>query len=156
MDTKQLLNILDKFTESGIEELRFKDESSEVVLKRSQKVTAIAGAAPMLSAPAALPSGSPAPTAVSDPAATAPLATGNTETINSPLVGSFYRSPAPDAPVFADEGQDIKTGDTLCIIEAMKVMNEFNAEFDCQIVKILVDNGQMVEFGTPLFEVIRK
>jgi acetyl-CoA carboxylase biotin carboxyl carrier protein len=156
MDTKQLLNILDKFTESGIEELRFKDETSEVVLKKSQKVNAIAGAAPMVAAPTALSTAAQAPGTSADPAASAPAAGGATETINSPLVGSFYRSPAPDAPVFADEGQDIKSGDTLCIIEAMKVMNEFNAEFDCQIVKILVDNGQMVEFGTPLFEVIRK
>ena len=69
------------------------------------------------------------------------------------MVGTFYRAPAPDAPPFVDVGAKVKKGQTLCILEAMKLMNELEVEFDCEIVKILVENGKMVEFGTPLFEV---
>jgi len=156
MDTKQLLTILEKFTESGIEELKFKDESSEIVLKKSQKISfsssaAPSAAAPQLSAPLGQNTRDEA-SPTQEKAASSP----GTETIDSPIVGSFYRSPAPDAPVFADEGQEVKKGQPLCIIEAMKVMNQLEAEFDCTIVKILVDNGQMVEYGTPIFEVIRQ
>jgi acetyl-CoA carboxylase biotin carboxyl carrier protein len=76
--------------------------------------------------------------------------------INSPIVGTIYRTPAPDAPPFVEEGKMVKKGETLCIIEAMKVMNELVAEFDCEILRILVDNNHFVEYGTPLFEVRRK
>jgi len=69
---------------------------------------------------------------------------------------TVYRSAAPDAPPFVEEGKLVKKGDTLCIIEAMKVMNELVAEFDCEILRILVDSQHFVEFGTPLFEVRRK
>jgi acetyl-CoA carboxylase biotin carboxyl carrier protein len=77
------------------------------------------------------------------------------EIISSPIVGTFYRSPAPDAHPFVLEGAQIKSGDTLCIIEAMKVMNKLEAEFNMEIVSILVPNSEMVEHGTPLFEVKR-
>jgi acetyl-CoA carboxylase biotin carboxyl carrier protein len=76
--------------------------------------------------------------------------------ISSPIVGTVYRSPAPDAEPFVEEGKSVKKGDTLCIIEAMKVMNELVAEFDCEIVHILVDSQHFVEYGTPLFEVRKK
>ena len=79
-----------------------------------------------------------------------------TEVIRAPIVGTFYRSPAPDAPPFVEKGDRVKKGQTLCILEAMKLMNEFQAEFDLEIVAILADNGTMVEFGTPLFEVRRR
>ncbi|WP_186644373.1 acetyl-CoA carboxylase biotin carboxyl carrier protein [Fluviispira vulneris] len=72
-------------------------------------------------------------------------------TITSPFVGTFYRSPGPDAPVFAELGAKIKKGQSLCIVEAMKLMNEIEAEIDGEIVAILVDNAKPVEFGTPLF-----
>ncbi|HUI69777.1 MAG TPA: acetyl-CoA carboxylase biotin carboxyl carrier protein, partial [Spirochaetia bacterium] len=81
-------------------------------------------------------------------------ATG-TELITAPLVGTFYRAAAPDAPPFVEVGEKVKKGKTLCILEAMKLMNEFQAEFDLEIVNIMVENGRMVEYGTPLFEVKR-
>lgn len=77
----------------------------------------------------------------------------NTEQVTSPIVGTFYRAPGPDSPPFAQEGDTIKKGATLCIIEAMKVMNEFEAEYDMEIVSVLVDNSTLVEFGQALFEV---
>lgn len=72
-------------------------------------------------------------------------------TINSPFVGTFYRSPSPDAPVFVELGSRVKKGQTLCIVEAMKLMNEIEAEVDGEVVGILVENAKPVEFGTPLF-----
>ena len=75
--------------------------------------------------------------------------------MTSPFVGTFYRAPGPDTPVFVDVGQKVKKGQTLCIVEAMKLMNEIEAEFDGEIKAILVENGKPVEFGSPLF-IIKK
>jgi len=77
------------------------------------------------------------------------------EIISSPMVGTFYQAPSPDSPPYVRVGDQIKKGDTLCIIEAMKIMNELEAEFDCEILEILVEDGQPVEFDTPLFRVKR-
>lgn len=77
------------------------------------------------------------------------------ELITSPIVGTFYRSASPDSPPFVEPGHHVEKGETLCIIEAMKVMNELQAEFDCEITDVLVENGTMIEFGAPLFKVKR-
>ncbi|NBO38564.1 acetyl-CoA carboxylase biotin carboxyl carrier protein [bacterium] len=87
--------------------------------------------------------------ASSTPAAAKPIPEGTT--ISSPFVGTFYRSPSPDSPVFVDIGTRVKKGQTLCIVEAMKLMNEIESELDGEVVGILVDNAKPVEFGTPLF-----
>ena len=151
MDTKDILAVIEKFNQTALAEFKYREGSVEFHLKRHADVTyaaaPVAMAAPQAPAPVA---GAPAPAAA--PAAAAP--TG--ETINSPIVGTIYRTPAPDAPPFVEEGKIVKKGETLCIIEAMKVMNELVAEFDCEILRILVDNQHFVEYGTPLFEVRRK
>ncbi|HWO57905.1 MAG TPA: acetyl-CoA carboxylase biotin carboxyl carrier protein, partial [bacterium] len=104
-------------------------------------------AAPPVASPVAV---APAPAPV--PAAPAPVAPpSHLVEIKSPMVGTFYRSPAPDAPAFVEPGKIVKVGDVLCIIEAMKLMNEIEAEQSGKIVKILVENAQPVEFGQPLF-----
>ena len=77
-------------------------------------------------------------------------------TINSPMVGTFYKAPSPGAPAFVKIGDSVNTGQTVGIIEAMKIMNEIEAEFDCKIIEILVEDGQPVEFDTPLFVVEKK
>ncbi|OHD11446.1 MAG: acetyl-CoA carboxylase, biotin carboxyl carrier protein [Spirochaetes bacterium GWB1_48_6] len=148
METKDILTIVEKFDHSGLAEFKYKDGSVELFLKRQSEVVAYAPAPVHQVAHAA----GPAPAASAAPSA----GKAGTEVVVAPIVGTFYRSAAPDAPVFSEEGKFIKKGETLAIIEAMKVMNELEAEFDCEIVKILVDNGKMVEYGTPLFEVIRK
>jgi len=94
---------------------------------------------------------SPAPASASTAAATSGNLQANQKKILSPFVGTFYRKPSPDAAAYVSEGQSVKPGDTLCIIEAMKLMNEIEAEFSGKIVSILVENGQPVEFGEPLF-----
>lgn len=90
-----------------------------------------------------------APVVTTTPASERPLPEGTT--VNSPFVGTFYRSPSPDSAVFVDVGTRVKKGQTLCIVEAMKLMNEIESEMDGEVVAILVENAKPVEFGTPLF-----
>jgi acetyl-CoA carboxylase biotin carboxyl carrier protein len=107
----------------------------------SSPTTVVAGQFPAgLASPAAAPAAAPA---------TAPEPTGHV--VKSPMVGTFYRSPSPGAPSFVELGQAVKPGDTLCIIEAMKLLNEIEAEVGGTVKQILVDNGQPVEYGQPLF-----
>ncbi len=154
MDTKDILAVLDKFNTTTLAELKYKEGSVEFHLKRHADVT-YAAPASYAPAPAAHAPAAPVSAAVPAPAA-APVLPAGAEIITSPIVGTVYRSPAPDAEPFVEEGKIVKKGDTLCIIEAMKVMNELVAEFDCEIVHILVDSQHFVEYGTPLFEVRKK
>jgi len=147
MDTKDILAVIEKFNQTALAEFKYREGSVEFHLKRHADVVYTSAPATVSAPAAAHPVA-----AVPAPAASAP--TG--ETINSPIVGTIYRTPAPDAPPFVEEGKMVKKGDTLCIIEAMKVMNELVAEFDCEILRVLVDNQHFVEYGTPLFEVRRK
>ena len=118
-----------------------------------------AGASPMgLGIPfsyqeaAASPFAAPAPAPVAPGADVEPQgASFRGEAVNSPMVGTFYRSPAPGAKSFVEVGDTVKQGDTVCIVEAMKLMNEIEAEVNGTIVKVLVENGQLVEYGQPLF-----
>lgn len=110
----------------------------------------------MPSAPVATASAvAQAPASPAAQSATAAQSTANTipegTTISSPFVGTFYRSPSPDSPVFVEIGSKVKKGQTLCIVEAMKLMNEIEAEMDGEVIGILVENAKPVEFGTPLF-----
>jgi acetyl-CoA carboxylase biotin carboxyl carrier protein len=147
MELKDLYAMMDRFEKSGLSELIFKKGGDEICLKKV--ITA---------APAVQPMPAPQPqtqAARAQSASADPPTTPGTELICSPLVGTFYRSPAPDAPPFVEKGDTVKKGGPLCILEAMKLMNEYQAEFDMEIVSILGDNGKMVEFGAPLFEVRR-
>ena len=149
MELKDLYALMEKFEKSGLSELVFKRSGEEICLKKV--LTAPPAPAPVSFAPsmhAQTEARTPAPE-------TAPKQASDTEIIHAPLVGTFYRAAAPDAPPFVEKGDTVKKGKTLCILEAMKLMNEFQAEFDLVIVSILVENGRMVEFGTPLFEVRR-
>jgi len=94
-----------------------------------------------------------APVAESAPSAPAPAASDDSKyvTIKSPIIGTFYRKPSPDKPVFVEVGTDIKEGDVLCVIEAMKLFNEIESEISGKIVKVLVDDSSPVEFDQPLF-----
>lgn len=148
MELKELYALMERFEKSGLSEIVYKKDGEEVALKKAVPV--------VYAAPAAV---SAAPHPGHEPHAApadAPARHGaDTEFIRAPLVGTFYRAPAPDAPPFVEKGDTVKKGKPLCILEAMKLMNEYQAEFDLEIIAILVDNGKMVEFGTPLFEVRR-
>ena len=160
MELKDLFELVDKFEDSSLTELRIKTEDSSVVLRRGGEPQMPPPAAPQQPQPVQPASGQ-APASAQPSHAGGPEVEGggagaeDIEYITSPIVATFYRSPAPDAPPFVDEGTRVSTGDTLCVLEAMKVMNELEAEFDLEIVRILVQNGEMVEYGTPIFEVKR-
>ena len=139
MDLRKLKTLIDLVSESGVAELEITEGDDRV------KIVNRVGAAPVAAAAPAV-----APAVAAEPAA-APVAAEDTRTINSPMVGTFYRAPSPGAKPFADVGQKVKAGDTVCIIEAMKLLNEIETEYDGVIKEILVENGQPVEFGQPLF-----
>jgi acetyl-CoA carboxylase biotin carboxyl carrier protein len=154
MDLRKLKTLIDLVSESNISELEITEADGKVRIVKSdpaaavaiQPVYAAAPAAPVVhaAAPVAAPAGAGAA-----PAAAAPAETGHV--VKSPMVGTFYRASSPNAKPFADLGQTVKEGEAICIIEAMKIMNEIEADKSGTITKILCENGQAVEFGQPLF-----
>jgi len=151
MDLRKLKKLIDLVQDSGIAELEITEGEEKVritsVMASSQTVYA---AAPQMMAPAML---APAPAvqaaAPTAEAAEPPQAEGNA--VKSPMVGTFYRSPSPNAKPFVEVGQSVKVGDTLCIIEAMKLMNEIESDVAGVVKAILIENGQPVEYGEALF-----
>ena len=158
MDVKDLKLLIKMITETDITEFEMNDAVEKIVIKRGQKTEYVAMSAPAATyatlPPVAAPVAAPAPAQASAPAAAA-AAVETGETINSPIVGTFYRAPAPDAAPYIEVGQVVEKGQVLCIVEAMKLMNEIEAEFRCKIVKICKENAQPVEFGDPLFVIER-
>lgn len=155
MDLKQLYALMERFEKSALSELTFKKDGEEVTLKKGAPA---AGPVHFAGLPASQPGGAgsvPAGIGATQQVVEHSGRGSDIEVIRAPIVGTFYRSPAPDAAPFVDKGDRVKKGQTLCILEAMKLMNEFQAEYDLEIIAILADNGTMVEFGTPLFEVRR-
>lgn len=150
MDLRKLKKLIDLVQESGIAELEITEGEEKVKIVKGGAVTAaqptMMMAAPMASAP-------PRSTAAAGaaPAAEAEPAAPEGHVVKAPMVGTFYRSPSPDAKVFVEVGQAVKEGDTICIIEAMKLMNEIEADASGSVKAILVENGQPVEYGQPLF-----
>ncbi len=148
MDLRKLKKLIDLVEESGIAEIEVTEGEEKVRITRS------------LAAPQPVYAAAPAVAAAPAPAAAAPVAAEGapaapardlSKAQTSPMVGTFYRAPGPNAPVFVEVGQSVNAGDTLCIIEAMKLMNEIEAERSGVVKEILVENGQPVEFGEPLF-----
>lgn len=151
MDLRKLKTLIELVEASGIAELEIHEGEERVRITRAlaagQPVFAPAPQQVIAAAPAAAPAAT-APAAA--PAAAAPAAEEG-HIIKSPMVGTFYRSASPGAKPFVDVGQSVKSGDTLCIIEAMKLLNEIDTDHAGVIKAILVENGQPVEFGQPLF-----
>jgi acetyl-CoA carboxylase biotin carboxyl carrier protein len=155
MDIKDLKLLIKMITETDITEFELDNSEEKVVIRRGPKTEYINVAAPaaqMFAAPQQAAAPAPAAAAVS---ASATAASEAGETINSPIVGTFYRAPAPDAAPYVEAGQVVEKGQVLCIVEAMKLMNEIEAEYRCKIVKICKENAQAVEFGDPLFVIER-
>lgn len=149
MDLRKLKKLIDLVEESGISELELTEGEEKVRISRhiAGGQAPIQFAQPYMAAPAALQASPAAPAA--EAASAAPAIDGHV--IKSPMVGTFYRAPSPDAKVFVDVGSSVSAGDTLCIIEAMKLLNEIEADKSGVIKAILVENGQPVEYGEPLF-----
>ena len=155
MDLRKLKTLIDLVAESGISELEVTEGEGKVRIVKSapQQVMAPMQYAPMpmQAAPAVGVPAAAAPAAVSAEAAAPALPAGHI--VTSPMVGTFYTSSGPDAKPFVSVGDTVKQGQTVCIIEAMKIMNEIEADQSGTIVKILADSAQGVEYGQPLFEI---
>jgi acetyl-CoA carboxylase biotin carboxyl carrier protein len=152
MDLRKLKTLIDLVAESGIAEIEVTEGEDKVRIVKHPP-TVVAAAAPALvptvvaGSAAPLPAPAAAAPAAAEPAAEPPA--GNI--VKSPMVGTFYRSPSPGSKAFVEVGQVVKPGDTLCIIEAMKLLNEIEAEVAGEVKEILLENGQPVEYGQPLF-----
>jgi acetyl-CoA carboxylase biotin carboxyl carrier protein len=152
MDLRKLKTLIDLVSESTISELEITEAEGKVRIVKASAAVAVA-AAPMVMAPVAAPAAAaaaPVAAAAASPAAPA-AAEPAAKTIKSPMVGTFYRSASPGAKPFAEVGDSVKEGQAVCIIEAMKIMNEIEADVGGKIIRILCENGQAVEFGQPLF-----
>jgi acetyl-CoA carboxylase biotin carboxyl carrier protein len=142
MDLRKLKKLIDLVQESGISELEVTEGEEKVKIVKS------GGPAVAYSVPAPSPTPAPAPAPAPESGTSPTAAQGHT--VKSPMVGTFYRSPSPGAKHFVEVGDTVKSGDTICIIEAMKLLNEIECDKDGVIKAILVENGQPVEYGEPL------
>jgi acetyl-CoA carboxylase biotin carboxyl carrier protein len=160
MDLKELKRLIEMVQKTDLAEFEYTEGDIKIRIVRGVPQTFHVPVTPQAFLPSPAgnqPSGKPA-------SAESPAISGNAPaaeivedvsitTINSPMVGTFYRSPAPDAAPFVDIGNTVETDQTVCIVEAMKLMNEIKSEFRCKIIEVLVENGHTVEFGQPLFKV---
>ncbi len=158
MDVKDLKTLIKMVTETDITEFEMENADEKIVIKRGTAgqiihMTAPAAMAPQMAMPV-MPAAAPA-TAAPVAAATPAAASDKYETINSPIVGTFYRKSSPEAPPFVEVGSVVEQGQTVCLVEAMKLFNEIEADFKCKIIEIIKNDAAPVEFGEPLFKVER-
>ena len=152
MDIRKVKKLIELVEESGIAEIEIHEGEESVRISRYPQGGAANAATPIFIPSGAAPAAAPAaPAAAAAPAEEKPAAKPSGHEVTAPMVGTFYRAPSPDAKPFVDIGQSVKEGDTLCIIEAMKMLNQIEADKSGKIVAIQVENGQPVEFGQPLF-----
>lgn len=140
INLEELKSLITTLEEGGVNEFEYEDEDNRLRLSFGATGVAVAAAAPVAAAPAAA-------------APAVPVDDANAVFITSPFVGTFYRAPSPEADSFTDVGKPITVGQTLCIVEAMKLMNEIESEIAGSVLEVLVENGTSVEFGQKLFKV---
>lgn len=156
MDIKEIQNLIKFVAKSGASEVKLETDDFKITIKTGSddksEVRTVVQQIPM-GQPSPMPQAtvSPAPVETAAPAKPAPSEDSKYITIKSPIIGTFYRKPSPDKPVFVEVGSNIAEGDVLCVIEAMKLFNEIESEVSGKIVKILVDDSSPVEFDQPLF-----
>ena len=156
MDIKEIQNLIKFVAKSGASEVKLEMEDVRITIKTgaAKTETTIVQANPMAAIPQ-MPVQPVAPVAEAAPAPSAPAAkeddNSNYITVKSPIIGTFYRKSSPDKPAFVEVGDTISSGDTVCVIEAMKLFNEIESEVSGKIVKVLVDDASPVEFDQPLF-----
>jgi acetyl-CoA carboxylase biotin carboxyl carrier protein len=150
MDLRKLKKLIDLVQESGIAELEITEGEEKVKIVKGGAVS-VSAVPPVAAAPAIAEARPAAPVAPAAAPAAEAAAGQEGHVVKAPMVGTFYRSPSPDAKPFVEVGQAVKEGETICIIEAMKLMNEIEADASGVVKAILVENGQPVEYGQPLF-----
>ena len=148
MDIRKIKKLIELVEESGITELEVQEEEGTVRISRA--APAVAPAAIQYAAAPVAPTAAPAAAPVAAAPAEAPVAEISGHQVRSPMVGTFYRSPSPEAKAFVEVGQTVKVGDALCIVEAMKMMNRIEADKAGVVKAILVNDGEAVEFDQPL------
>lgn len=159
MEYKQIQELIKTINKSNISELSIEEGDFKITIKQENSTPTQYVAMPQASMPVSMPQPAPQQAAPAAPAAAAPAAPaapaagneGNLITIKSPMIGTFYRSSAPDKPSFVNVGDEIKQGQVLCIIEAMKLFNEIESEVNGRVVKVIADNSSPVEYDQPLF-----
>ena len=150
MKFEEIKELMKLFAKSKLDKIRVKENDFEIEMEKRGE-TVVVETTPAVSAPAAA--------SVSAPQVSTLLTVEESKTpekgelITSPMVGTFYAAPSPDSPPFVQAGDTVRKGQTLCILEAMKIMNEVEAEFDCKILEVLVQDGEPVEYDKPLFRV---
>ena len=144
MDIRKVKKLIELLEESDINEIEIKEGEESVRISRASSAMLVAAAAPAIQAAPVMQAAAPAIVA----APSVPEATGHA--VTSPMVGTFYRCPSPGAPAFSEVGQTVKEGDVICIIEAMKMMNQIEADKSGTVTAILVADGEAVEFDQPL------
>ena len=154
MDIRKVKKLIELLEESNIDEIEIKEGEESVRISRNGAQSAIAAGLAYAAQPPPLPI-APAPVAAAPAPAAAPVAPVSAgHVVKSPMVGTFYKSPSPSSPSFAEVGQNVKVGDVICIVEAMKMMNQIEADKAGTIEAILVENGEPVEFDQPLFSIV--
>jgi len=152
MDFRQIQDLIKMINKSNIAEVSIEEKDFKITIRQKEDKVVTVAAAPVqqvaYSAPAAAPASAPSAAA---PAGGAAPKADNLITINSPMIGTFYRKPGPDKPLFVEVGDEVSPGKVVCIIEAMKLFNEIESEVSGRIVKILVEDASPVEYDQPLF-----
>jgi len=155
MDIKQIQELIKFVSRSGVNEVSIEQKEFKITIKTNQAPTYVTASVPPAPAQPLAAAAAPAPVLATEPKpAIAEPAIDDTSkyiTIKSPMIGTFYRSASPDKPFFVNVGDEVKTGQVVCIIEAMKLFNEIESEVSGKIVKVLVDNSSPVEYDQPLF-----
>lgn len=159
MKPQEIQELIDFISKSGLDEVNIETSDFKIAVKKHSAVAPAPESASRAPQPAqaSIPAGTPAPQAPAPQAAEKPAESAAKEDtskyveIKSPMIGTFYITPNPDSPAFVQVGDSVKSGDTVCIIEAMKLFNEIESEVSGKIVKVLVDNASPVEYDQPLF-----
>lgn len=155
MDIKQIQELIKFVSRSGVNEVSIEQKEFKITIKTNQAPTYVTASVPQqqMQMPQAAAIPAPAPAAEAKAAIAEPAVEDTSKyiTIKSPMIGTFYRSSSPDKPFFVNVGDEVKTGQVVCIIEAMKLFNEIESEVSGRIVKVLVDNSSPVEYDQPLF-----
>jgi acetyl-CoA carboxylase biotin carboxyl carrier protein len=150
MDLRKLKTLIDLVSESNVSELEITEAEGKVRIVKAMGAAPMVTQAPVVAAPVAAPA---APQITAAPVATAAPAEDAGHPVKSPMVGTFYRSASPGAKAFIEVGSVVKVGETICIIEAMKILNEIEADKSGTVTAILCENGQAVEYGQPLLTI---
>ena len=152
MDFRQIQDLIKMINKSNIGELSIEEKDFKITIKQKEDKVVTVAAAPVQAYPVAQTAPAPAAAPVAAPAAAGPAPKAdNLITINSPMIGTFYRRSGPDKPLFVEVGDEVSSGKVVCIIEAMKLFNEIESEVSGKIVKILVEDASPVEYDQPLF-----